>query len=117
MSDHRQPMTPAEFDAACRELKRRCPWLSETSGWRSEARNTRVGGNPQSKHMIGMARDFAAESPEGHTQALPVAHGLGLWGMVHDVGSGDHLHVQGLPPGEIPSWWLAKYRKEVGILT
>lgn len=40
----RHPMTPEEFDAKCRELRRLCPWLSETSGARSKARNAAVGG-------------------------------------------------------------------------
>ena len=117
MADNRQPMSPAEFDAACRELVRRCPWLSETSGRRSEDRNRRVGGHKASKHLIGMARDFHSETPQGMTQALPVAHELGLWAKLHDVNSGDHLHVQGLPRGPIVEWWLVKYGKSVGILT
>lgn len=112
----RQPFTPAEFDAACRDLIRQCPFLSETSGYRSLARNASVGGNPQSKHCLGMARDFAAPSQAGLDQGMAAARELGFWTEVHDVGSGDHLHVQGLPPGEVPQWWQDKYgtTKSVG---
>lgn len=104
----RQPMTPVEFDAACRLLIHRCPWLSETSGRRSAARNAAVGGHAESKHLIGMARDFVSPNTNGLNQAAIKAKDLALWTKVHDVGSGDHLHVQGLPTGPPPSWWLAK---------
>ena len=104
MGDTRQPMTPEEFDRACRELTRRCPWLSETSGYRSPERNERVGGSDQSKHLLGMGRDFGG-SAEGIRQAARVAVELGLWILIED----DHLHVQGLPPGDVPEWWMLKY--------
>jgi len=104
-----EPMTPAEFDAACRDLVARCPFLSETSGRRSAARNAAVGGHKLSKHVVGMARDFVAESQELMEEAAAVARSLGFWVKVHDVGSGDHVHVQGIAPGEIPGWWSAKY--------
>ena len=105
----RYPMTPEEFDRACRTLVRGCPWLSETSGYRSKGRNEAVGGNPESKHLCGMARDFAAPSMAGLEQGQAFALTLGLWALVHDKDSGFHLHVQGLPPGPIEQWWLDKY--------
>lgn len=107
----RQPMTPAEFDAACRALLRRHPALSCTSGGRSAAHNARVNGEPLSKHLIDMARDYVG--PVGEMQnAAGTARVLGLWYVLHDVGSGKHLHVQGLAPGEIPDWWRKKYLEE-----
>lgn len=109
--DQRQPMTPEEFDRACRELTTLQPNLSETSGKRSTVRNAQVGGNPYSKHLHGMARDYVAGHTEELNQAAIVAQVLGLWYLVHDTGSGDHLHVQGLPPGEVPEWWTQKYVK------
>lgn len=105
----RQPMTPAEFDAACRELWRRCPYLSEVSAYRSIPRNASVGGNPASKHLLGMARDFVGPNQSAHEVGAEEAADLGLWWVIHDKGSGDHLHVQGLPPGDVPEWWTAKY--------
>lgn len=105
----RHPMTPAEFDAALRALVSECPWLSETSGRRTRERNAAVGGKPGSKHVLGMAQDFVADDVEALRQAAPVAVRLGLWILLHDVGSGTHLHVQGLPPGDVPEWWRVKY--------
>ena len=101
-------MTPSEFDEACRQLWQTHPSLSETSGRRSAARNSHVGGHPLSKHVIGMARDFVA-LPEVMEAAQRTANALGFWTQLHDVGSGNHLHVQGLAPGEIPAWWASKY--------
>tara|TARA_R100001129_G_scaffold174582_1_gene146972 strand:+ start:225 stop:539 length:315 start_codon:yes stop_codon:yes gene_type:complete len=99
-------MTPAEFDAACRELLRRCPELSETSGRRSAERNAQAGGHPDSKHRLGMARDLVGP---GLHDAQQHARELGLWFLLHDAGTGVHLHVQGLPPGDLPTWWVAKF--------
>lgn len=102
-------MTPAEFDAACREIELYFPSLSATSGKRSADRNAEVGGSPHSKHVLGMARDYVAETLGELYNAEEFAESIGLWAHVHDVGSGDHLHLQGLEPGDPPEWWLAKY--------
>ena len=112
-TDLRQPLSPAEFDAVCRELLRQCPWLSETSGQRSLERNTRIGAHPESKHLIGMARDFGAESQEGLDQGAAAARELGLWTVVHDIGRGNHIHTQGLAPGPVPEWWRLKYMPRI----
>ena len=107
----RQPMTPSEFDAACRELIHRCPWLSETSGRRTWQRNEKAEGDPQSKHLIGMARDFVWDGDTAMqlARANLVAIELGLWTEPRPHGTGPHLHVQGLPVGPVAGWWLAKY--------
>jgi len=104
-------MTPSEFDAACRELVRLEPYLSETSGRRSVARNAAANGSEVSKHLLGMARDFAADEGHGLQAAETTAEELGLWAVVHDAGSGSHLHVQGLAPGNPPRWWSAKFNR------
>jgi len=104
-------MTPTEFDAACRELVRLEPYLSETSGYRTVARNAQAGGSEVSKHLLGMARDFAADEGHGLQAAETTAEELGLWAVVHDAGSGNHLHCQGLPVGLVQRWWLAKYNR------
>jgi uncharacterized protein YcbK (DUF882 family) len=106
---NRQPLSPAEFDAVCRELERSCPWLWQTSGYRSAEHNAEVGGHVMSKHLLGMARDYGAKDQVGLEQAADVARGLNLWIKVHDVGSGDHIHTQGLPTGPVAPWWLLKY--------
>ena len=105
----RQPMTPAEFDASCRALVAACPFLSETSGRRTTERNEGAGGSGASKHLLGMARDFALDLGYGLSQAEAQAEELGLWATAHDAGSGMHLHVQGLPVGPPARWWLAKF--------
>lgn len=102
-------MSPEEFDAACRELWRRCPFLSESSGRRTEKRNAAVGGSPKSKHIYGMARDFVAETEPELLKGASAAVTLGLWIKVHDVNSGNHLHVQGLPVGDISEEWLNEH--------
>lgn len=106
-ADRRQPMTPAEFDAACRTLARRAN-LSETSGRRTPDRNAKVGGKSDSKHLLGMARDFVG-TDDALKRGVGQAQILGLWWLIHGEGSNKHLHIQGLPPGDVPAWWLAKY--------
>lgn len=110
--DTREPMSPEEFDAACRALWRRVPGLSETGGRRSKLRNKRVNGHELSKHRIGMARDFAADQESDLKHGAAVARILGLWVDVHDVGSGKHIHCQGLPPGEIDEAWRVRYLED-----
>ena len=100
----RHPMTPAEFDAACRAVWQAFPTLSESSGRRSTTRNRRFGGSPESKHLLGMARDFVGIRPDLEAAAT-FSLEQGLWVELED----DHLHVQGLPTGDVPSWWEAKY--------
>ena len=99
----KQPMSPAEFDAACREMESTYPEISLTSGRRSEERNAEVDGNPASKHLIGMARDYASTVEDG--PAYGFLDKVGLWWKPYDWG----IHVQGLPPGDVPEWWEEKY--------
>ena len=101
-------LSPSEFDSICRRLERIFPDLSQTSGKRSVTRNQKVGGNQLSKHLLGMARDYGTDSqPDEAMQNnyCVIAISLGLWPLYHD----NHLHVQGLPPGEIPRWWRERY--------
>ena len=107
----KQPMSPAEFDYACREFESIMGNVSQTSGIRSDKRNESVGGHRDSKHIIGMARDYVSDDGE-YESAEVVAGMLGLWFVSHDVDSGNHIHIQGLEPGPIPQWWLDKYGDE-----
>lgn len=111
MSDTRNPMSPAEFDAAVRALQRRLPELSCTSGRRSKLRNDRVSGNPASKHLLDMARDLVGTTDD-LKQGLSQCSILGLWGLIHGGGANIHLHVQGLPPGDVAEWWSKKYSED-----
>jgi hypothetical protein len=104
-------MTPSEFDAACRQLLRLEPYLSETSGHRTVARNAAANGSAVSKHLLGMARDFSVDEGHGLLAAETTAEELGLWAVVHDAGSGIHLHVQGIAPGNPPRWWSHKFNE------
>jgi hypothetical protein len=111
MTDTRRPMSPTEFDSACRELVRRNPNCWESSGYRGPVHNIAVGGHPDSKHAMlpCMARDFGSGTDHGLQTIASDARELGLWFVVHNVGSGDHVHVQGLPTGPIDATWLAIY--------
>ena len=102
-------MTPAGFDAAVRTLVRRVPG-SVTSGARTSFRNSRVGGNPLSKHLIDMARDIVFDTRELYDQSLAQVKILGLWVELYPEDR--RIHVQGLPPGEIPVWWREKFLED-----
>jgi 3D (Asp-Asp-Asp) domain-containing protein len=72
--------------------------LHVTSGWRSVARNRAVGGVEGSLHTHGTPADPGAVDevgPIGSMQrALNYVRGLGLKeALMHDVGSGLHLHM------------------------
>lgn len=106
MDYHRRPLTRAEFDERCARLEELHPELSQTSGKRSAERNAQVGGNPQSDHLEGFAKDYVDTGMPYTVMPCPRAaelvHSakvLGLWGLVHGDGSRQHLHVQATPPG------------------
>jgi hypothetical protein len=101
--------SPEGFDRDLRELCRRAPWLSITSTRRTPERNVRVGGSPVSKHLISMAADLVSETDTGLEQAEATAVELGFWALIHGEGDARHLHVQGLPPGEVNETWLEMF--------
>jgi len=109
----RHPMSPVEFDTAVRRFIQLHSYLSVSSGRRSEEHNLAVGGDPESKHVYGMAVDLVThpKSVQSHDveRMISTAKTLGLWAQWHDTGSGPHLHLQGLPTGPIELWWLDRY--------
>jgi len=109
VNDRRRPLSPAEYDAAKRELETRHPGCWHTSGYRSPTHNIAVGGDARSKHAIlpCMADDYAAPTHHELQAMATTAFELGLWYVVHtvDKGGGIHLHIQGLAPGPIPADW------------
>jgi hypothetical protein len=66
-----------------------------TSWWRSIGENARVGGNPRSQHLAGLAWDLAAPNPA--VLAAQLRHA----GLVVVV-EADHVHVQALPAEASP---------------
>ena len=60
-----------------------------------------------------MAQDFAASNQKQLDSAMTIAKEIGFWVELHDVGSGKHLHVQGLPTGDIPAEWFAAHGSEI----
>lgn len=104
--DNRQPMTPSEFDAACRILERDFPYISVTSGFRSAEHNASIDppGHPESKHLIGMARDYKCPGDMLKPSAGYLVK-LGLWFKYYTWG----FHVQGLIKGPLEQWWIEKY--------
>ena len=75
---------------------------SVTSGGRTELRNATVGGNRMSKHKITfgcMGIDLVPDNilqPEVRSELVITAKKFGMWAKDEE----DHVHVQGLPPGE-----------------
>lgn len=64
------------------------PGVSVSSWWRSPWKNTEVGGNWFSLHLLGLAWDLVPGTAT--TQAQVIATGL----PVKIVPEGDHIHVQ-----------------------
>ena len=103
------PMTPAEFDARKREFEKLFDgMLHQTSGRRTQISNRIAGGADASKHLLGMAVDYRLEpGSEWSYDDLPaLAADFGFWFKVYDWPG---IHLQGLPPGEVPEWWAEKY--------
>ena len=69
------------------------PGLRFTSGYRDPARNKAAGGVKNSKHLTGQASDFVGTEEEMQ-QAAAWAKARGAKVLVHDSGSGRHLHIE-----------------------
>ena len=67
--------------------------FSETSGLRTKRRNQKVGGDSNSRHLLGMAVDVVLDSnSKGPREALITdARRMGLVAVYE----GDHIHLQG----------------------
>ncbi len=61
------------------------------SSWiRTPARNAKVGGSPNSRHLVGMACDFIPDNRAVVPALIAEARGYGL----DAVDEGDHIHIE-----------------------
>lgn len=76
--------------------------VTVTSWWRDRERNERVGGHPESQHLIGWAVDLA---PRNFRDLGPLGANLGTTGLTV-VPGGSYVHAQLLPSGYLPNTGL-----------
>ena len=67
--------------------------LRFTSGYRDPQRNKAAGGVKNSKHLTGQASDFVGTEAEMQ-RASAAAKAMGARVLIHDSGSGRHLHIE-----------------------
>ena len=97
MNDLPPPKSKAEFDARIEAVVALFD-CSVPSGFRTEKRNTLVGGAKKSQHRIsagGLAADLVPDHWPPDDDLLRALHALGLRFLVED----DHVHVQARKPG------------------
>ena len=70
---------------------------SEVSGLRSVARNAGVGGKPESRHLLALARDLVFDTEEGATKAFTEFYAKGLHGYRRDDKRYAHVQDRGAP--------------------
>ena len=68
---------------------------SSISGGRSQKRNSKLGGHPDSFHMLWLAADLVFDTVDGKDKAATYYRRMGL----HTKPNGTHtLHIQVVPP-------------------
>lgn len=82
-------MTPLDFHQTMMVLSSRFAFR-ETSGYRDVLSNAQVGGHPQSRHMLWLARDVVLSHSHDIPHFVQEAKRQGLT----VIDEGDHLHVQ-----------------------
>lgn len=73
-------------------LASKFPGLRVSSGYRSPERNRAVNGVPNSLHLTGQAADFSGSAADMQA-AAGWAQTQGYRVLIHNAGSGMHLHV------------------------
>ena len=86
-------MSPHDFLSALMALAGRFSFR-ETSGYRSKAGNTAVGGVQYTSHQFWLGRDVLLDSGENREEFIEAAKRLGL----RPLDEGDHIHLQ-------PAFW------------
>lgn len=66
--------------------------LRISSGYRTQDQNSRANGVPNSHHLYGGAVDFSGDVKKMQ-EAAGYAKSLGYHTLLHDAGSGYHLHI------------------------
>lgn len=66
-----------------------------SSWWRSRPENARVGGDPNSQHLLGLAVDIV-----GGSSNMVLAAKLGATGLIA-LNEGTHVHAQLYPAGVV----------------
>jgi hypothetical protein len=67
--------------------------LRLSSGYRDPAHNARVNGVANSRHLLGRAADFSGSAKEMQ-EAAAWAKARGAQTLIHNAGSGQHLHLE-----------------------
>jgi hypothetical protein len=112
MPGKRKLLSRPEFYQESKVLSEAFPGLRFSGGPRTAERNAEVRGNPKSKHLdhIDMAHDYVGtpeemEAAKKWWQKRMKGKGTAI---VHDKGSGLHLHIQGLPIGDPGEDWFSE---------
>ena len=64
---------------------------SVVSGARSKKRNKKVGGHPESRHLLGLAADIVCDTKVDMREMFAHARRLGLHGYIRKNGKACHL--------------------------
>ncbi len=73
------------------------PSIRISSWWRDPVTNRRVGGHPQSQHLLGLAIDLVGEERElGEILRQTLDFPLGI----QAIRETSHVHIQWLPAGQ-----------------
>jgi len=82
-------MTPIDFFSILMALDTMYPF-SVTGGKRTKARNAKVGGDPNSRHLLWFATDIVLDDPTTTKAFLAEAKRQGLIALEE----ADHIHLQ-----------------------
>lgn len=97
----------ATVDPALKAIVDSIPSAVVTSAYRDPTYNAQVGGVPNSLHTQRKAIDLRLDERTPETKKK--LEDIGLKTLIHNAGSGEHLHVEGLPdPSRMTAEQIAK---------
>jgi len=91
------PFFRDELVPALQQLALLVPEAVFTSWYRDPINNARVGGAPNSQHLLAWAAD-AVVPPESANRFIQIAEGIGFVVVVER----DHIHIQAFGRGVVP---------------